>query len=159
VFANEQIAGPTVVFIDDQGVNKGEILKRTLIAEARSKGFDLVQVSKGPNGLAICKFGDLGKIKYEMSKRSEAKAVETKEMYFHISTSDHDIGVKKNKIKHMIEKKCRVKFGIELRKRERVFMEKAKEMLKAHVGDFRTIAKWDDLKVSGNMVFVTLFPL
>lgn len=159
IFANEEIYGAVVILIDENGVNKGETNKRFAISTAREKGLDLVQVAKHNNGIPICKFADVGKMKFEASKKVTSKPVETKEMMFHLTTGSNDIKVKKNKIRGMLEKKCIVKFGIQLKGRERAFMNTAKDLLKQSVADFSDIAKWDDLKVMDNVVFVVLKPL
>lgn len=160
IVANEEIYGYNVIVIDDTGTNKGELNKGTAIYQARQKGYDLVQVGKSDRGIPICKFSDLGKLKFELSKNSKnhSKPVETKEMMFHLGTGANDILVKKNKIRNMIEKKCIVRFGIELKGRERAFLDAAKEMLKNTVEDLKDVAKWDDMKVSENIVFVVLRP-
>jgi translation initiation factor IF-3 len=159
IFANDEIYGYSVVLIDENGSNKGEVNKRSAITQAKSIGLDLVQVGKSPNGIPICKFADAGKIKYEASKKkTTVKQTETKEMMFHLKTGENDIQIKKNKIRGMLEKKCIVKFGIELKGRERAFMDNAKQILTSAVSDFSGIAKWDDIKVLDNRVFVILRP-
>lgn len=160
IIANEEIFGATVILIEDGGINKGEVNKRVAISLAREKRLDLVQVAKNNNGIPICKFADVGKMKFEASKKKhENKPIETKEMMFHLNTGSNDIKVKKTKIRSMLEKKCMVKFGIQLKGRERAFMNTAKELLNQSVADFSDIAKWDELKVTDNIVFVVLKPI
>lgn len=159
ISANDDIVGYTVIVIDHEGNNKGEMIKKQAIILAKNSGFDLVQVGKNEKGLSICKFGDAGKLKFEASKKKQnSKPVEVKEMMFHIRTSEHDITIKKNKIRMMIEKKCIVKFGIELKGREREFMSLAREILNKSVLDLADVASWDDIKVNDNKVFVLLKP-
>jgi len=160
MFVNEEIYGYSVIVIDENGVSKGEINKKSAISQAKEQGFDLVQVSKDNKGIPICKFADAGKLKFEASKKkSNNKPIETKEMMFHLKTGEHDIQVKKTKIRAMLEKKCFVKFGIELKGRENAFIVNAKELLNKAVSDLGDVAKWDELKVSDNIVFVILKPL
>jgi translation initiation factor IF-3 len=159
ILANDEIVGYTVVVIDDNGVNKGEMVKKQAIILAKSSGYDLIQVGKNDKGLSICKFGDAGKMKFEASKKKQnSKPVEVKEMMFHIRTSDHDIGIKKSKIRGMIAKKCVVKFGIQLKGREREFVNLAKDILNKNVTDLSDVAIWDDMKVFDNSVFFMLRP-
>jgi translation initiation factor IF-3 len=160
MFVNEEIYGYSVIVIDENGVSKGEINKKSAISQAKEQGFDLVQVSKDNKGIPICKFADAGKLKFEASKKKiNNKPIETKEMMFHLKTGEHDIQVKKTKIRAMLEKKCFVKFGIELKGRENAFIVNAKELLNKAVSDLGDVAKWDELKVSDNIVFVILKPL
>jgi translation initiation factor IF-3 len=131
MFVNEEIYGYSVIVIDENGVSKGEINKKSAISQAKEQGFDLVQVSKDNKGIPICKFADAGKLKFEASKKKiNNKPIETKEMMFHLKTGEHDIQVKKTKIRAMLEKKCFVKFGIELKGRENAFIVNAKKTAK-----------------------------
>lgn len=160
ILANDEICGYSVVVIDQNGVNRGEVSKRLAISKAFEAGYDLVQVSQNAKGIPVCKFADAGKMKFEASKKKTyQKPVETKEMMFHLKTGDHDIEIKKTKIRHMLEKKCMVKFGVELKGRERSFMSNAKEILSKAVSDLGDVAKWDELVVNDNVVFVILKPL
>ena len=59
----------------------------------------------------------------------------------------------------MIEKKCVVKFGIELKGREREFQNLAREILAKSVSDLSDVASWDDMKVNDNKIFFMLKPL
>ncbi len=159
IISNEEVLGNTVIVVDENGINKGEINKRFAISLAKEKGFDLVQVSKNQNGVSVCKFADAGKLRFEASKnRTASKPIENKEMMFHLNTSSNDIKIKQSKIRSMLEKKCVVKFGIQLKGRERAFMSAAKTLLQESVTCFSDIAKWDELKVTDNIVFVVLKP-
>lgn len=159
ILSNEDIYGYTVVVIDNTGINRGEMVKRIAISSAKEAGLDLVQVGKTDKGLPICKFADAGKLKFEASKkRNVSKPVETKEMMFHIRTSMHDIDIKKNKIRGMIAKKCLVKFGIQLKGRERAFADNAKKILNEVVQDLADVASWDNMKISDDSVFYILRP-
>lgn len=162
IFSNEEIYGYHIILIDENGTNRGEMIKKAAISLAREKGLDLIQVAKNEKGVSICKFGDVGKMKFEASKKKKtvSKPVETKEMMFHLNTGENDVQVKKKKIRNMLEKKCMVKMGVEPeRDKRRAFsVDKAREMLKQLVVDFRDVAKWDDLKIEANTVFVVLKP-
>lgn len=160
IFANEEIYGFNVILIDQNGTNKGEVIKHQAIKMAKEAGLDLVQVAKNEKGLAICKFADVGKIKYMASKtKQHVKPIETKEMMFHIRTGSHDIQIKKNKIRSMLDKKCLVKFGIELKGREREFINNAKNILAEAVQDLKDVAEWDAMKVFDDNVFYILRPI
>lgn len=160
IFANEEIFGYNVVLIDQNGINKGEVIKHQAIKMARDIGLDLVQVAKNDKGLAICKFADVGKIKYMASKnKPQVKPIETKEMMFHIRTGEHDIQIKKNKIRAMLDKKCLVKFGISLKGREREFLNNAKDILSNAVADLKDVAEWDAMKVFNDNVYYILRPI
>ena len=159
ILANEEIYGYSVVVIDQNGVNRGEMIKKQAISRATELGLDLVQVAKNEKGLAICKFADAGKLKFEASKkRIHVKPIETKEMMFHLRTSSHDIQIKKNKIRAMLAKKCLVKFGIELKGREKAFLDNARDILLQQVQDLADVAIWDAMNTYPDSVFYMLRP-
>lgn len=159
ILANEEIYGNLVIVIDGTGVSRGEMVKRYAISAARELGLDLVQVGKNDKGIPICKYADVGKLKFEASKKKQTvKPIETKEMMFHLRTGSHDIMIKKNKIRGMLAKKCQVKFGIELKGRERAFLNNAQNMLNEVVQDLNDVAKWDVMKIVEDSVFYILRP-
>jgi translation initiation factor IF-3 len=160
IFANEEIYGYTVILIDNQGVNKGETVKYQAIKMAKEINLDLVQVGKNEKGLAICKFADVGKLRYQASKnKTYAKPIETKEMMFHLRTGSNDIQIKKNKIRAMLAKKCNVKFGIQLKGREREFIQNAKLILENNVKDLQDVAVWDAMNLLNDSVYYMLKPI
>jgi translation initiation factor IF-3 len=159
IIGNEEIYGYTVVVLDENGHRKGEMIKKAAIMEARNKGLDLIQVAKTEKDIPICKYGDLGKLRFEASKKKTAqKQVETKEMMFHITTNQHDIDVKKNKIRSMLEKGNMVVFGIEMKGRERSFADNARTILESNVIDLKDVADWDDIKTNGGTIYALLKP-
>jgi len=150
------------MLIDDQGSNFGEVD----IAFAKSKmietGLDLVQVGVDAKTLVpICKIMDLGKFKYEQSKKKQPKnhSDQIKEIMFKVQTSEHDIDIKKRKVQELIQKSYKVKFGIKLKGRERSQQQNAKTIVKTHADSFMSVAKYDGITVSSDgSVFVTLSP-
>lgn len=159
ILSNEEIYGYSVIVIDQNGINRGEMIRKQAIARANEMGLDLVQVAKNEKGLPICKFADAGKLKFEASKKKTyVKPIETKEMMFHLRTSLHDIEIKKNKIRGMLAKKCLVKFGIELKGREKSFIDNARDMLSNAVQDLADVASWDAMNTFNDCVFYMLRP-
>lgn len=160
VFVNEDIFAKKVVVIDVNGAKIGEMNKFDAIKHAREQGLDLVQIQPPDEaGRSLCKVMDYGKMKYEQSKHKAAKNVKEKEIFFHVGTAQHDLDTKKNHVKGLLAKGARVKFGIELRRREKQFSEDAKEMLRRCVIDFQGLARWDDIKSSDRFIFVMLQPI
>lgn len=160
--ANEAIRARRVILIDQNGINSGEFDLRIARTKATEAGLDLVQVgidSRSQN--PVCKIMDLGRHKYEMSKKKQPKshADQVKEMMFKLQTSDHDLEIKKNKVRELIERKYKVKFGIKLRGRERSQQQNARNIVKAQADALSSIARYDGITVSDGIVFVTLNPL
>lgn len=163
ILANELIRHRRVIVIDNSGNNLGEMDTYSARNKAREAGLDLVQVGlNSSDHVPVCRFMDYGKYKYEQSKKKKSQVKphieQTKEMMFKLQTSEHDINIKKNKIKTFLEKSYKVKFGIELRGRERSRESDAKILLKEHADSFGNLAKYDSIKVSDKTVYVTLTP-
>ena len=108
--------------------------------------------------LPVCKILDYGKMKYEKSKIKAQKPPKEKEVIFHLNTSSHDLETKTNHVKEFLKKGCRVKFGIEMRRREKQQINTAREIMKKQVANFSGLCKFDDIKESDNSVFVLLLP-
>ena len=163
ILANEAIRQRRVLVIDHQGNNLGEMDTFLARTKAKEAGFDLVQVGlNSTDHLPVCRFMDYGKYKYEQSKKKKTQVKphteQTKEMMFKLQTSEHDIDIKKKKIQGFLEKSYKVKFGIELRGRERSREADAKTLLKGHADSFGSLAKYDRINVSDKTIYVTLTP-
>ena len=162
VIANEAIRARKVILIDDSGSNLGELDLRLAFARTAEVGLDLVQVGiDSKSQFPVCKILDLGKYKYEQSKKKQSKnhSDQTKEIMFKLQTSDHDIQTKKKKIQELLDKDYKVKFGIKLRGRERAQQQNAKNLVKIHADEFAGVARYEGISVSDGVVFVTLNPL
>ena len=113
---NEAIRAPEVRVLGPEGENFGVLPVREALAKAHELGFDLIEVS--PNASPpVCKITDYGKFKYEQSKKdkevkSRAHVTETKESQVKIGTSDHDMGIKANKIGAWLREGHRVKIDL-----------------------------------------------
>lgn len=109
---NEGIRAPEVRVLGPEGQNFGVLGIREALAKAQELGYDLIEVS--PNAQPpVCKITDYGKFKYEQNKKdkevkSRAKVTETKEAQVKIGTSDHDMGIKAQKIASWLREGHRV---------------------------------------------------
>jgi translation initiation factor IF-3 len=89
---------------------------------AADKDLDLVEIS--PNASPpVAKIIDWGKYNYQKTKqlqksKKNAKALEVKQMRFGLKISDHDLGVKLNKVTGFLENGHKVKLIIFYRGRE-----------------------------------------
>lgn len=85
----------TVLVISPSGENLGaHTLDNAERIASERFGLDLVEVRPG-----VYKIVDLGKLKYEASKRKQSKAVPIKEMKFKLNIGDHDF---KTKVGHIL---------------------------------------------------------
>lgn len=113
---NEGIRVPEVRVIGADGGNLGVLPIKEALAKAQEAGLDLIEVS--PNAKPpVCRIADYGKFKYEQNKKDkEVKAnvrvSETKEAQVKIGTSDHDMGIKANKVAAWLKEGHRVKVDL-----------------------------------------------
>jgi len=159
-FVNDNIRANRVLLVDSDNTNLGEHSRHAALEKARSKGLDLVLMSKPNEGTPICKMMDYGKFKYDQSKKANKKKPPAmKEMMFHMRTSEHDMETKTKKVQGFLDKKHKVKFGIYLKGRERNFRSEARAILENSLSAFSGKAKHDGIKESDRLVFVTLSPV
>lgn len=142
------IRSAKVRVIDD---NSTRIMSRDdAIAEAKTKGMNLVQISFNPNVFpgSICKILDYAKFKYdqkkkqkEQNKKARASRVDLKELSFTIRIDEAD---KQTKIKHakeFLENGNMVKLSIFLSKREMPRLDYAKSLLSSILKEIESVAK------------------
>jgi translation initiation factor IF-3 len=89
---------------------------------AQEQELDLVEISPGANP-PVAKIIDWGKFNYQKTKQNQktkrnTKVVELKEMRFGLKISDHDLGVKLNKVNKFLEAGHKAKLTIVYRGRE-----------------------------------------
>ena len=122
VRVNERIRVPQVRVVDENGQMLGVMSTREAVANARQKGYDLVEVSPGAVP-PVCRVMDYGKYKYEQSKK--AKRAKRKQHILHIKEikirpgiEAHDYGFKVNNARRFLESHDKVKFCLIFRGRE-----------------------------------------
>jgi len=104
---------------------------------AEGRGLDLIII----NEIAVppvCKIADKNKFLYEQkqkqkdtAKKARASTVEHKEIRMGLNIEENDITVKSNKIKTLLEKKCRVTITVTLKGRERSKQHIARELIQS----------------------------
>lgn len=119
---NEAIRFRTMMVIDDNGNNLGEMSRLEALNLASSKNLDLVVIAKKGN-IPVTKILDYGKYKYEQKRRQkETKKNQTiikvKEIKVKPTIGNHDLMVRVNNAKKwLVEYRDNVKFVIEARGR------------------------------------------
>lgn len=162
IAANGAIRARKVILIDDQGVNIGELDLRIAISKATEVSLDLVQVGiDSRSQFPVCKIMDLGKYKYEQSKKKQPKnhGDQIKEIRFGLTASEHDIEYRKLQAAELIQKKYKVKLFIKLKGRQRGQQQQAREILLSHAKSLSSVAKHDVITSSDNVVSVMLNPI
>lgn len=108
--------------IDDEGNQIGVLSKSEALQMAYDQDLDLVEISPDANP-PVAKIVDWGKFNYQRTKqlqknKKSSKTLEMKQMRFGLKISDHDLGVKLNKISDFLENGHKVKLVVFYRGRE-----------------------------------------
>lgn len=119
---NEQIRAPRLRVIDHDGQQLGVLDRQEALALARQHELDLVEISPKADP-PVAKIVDWGKFNYQRTKQQQknkrtAKNLELKQMRFGLKISDHDLGVKLNKVNGFLEAGHKVKLTVFYRGRE-----------------------------------------
>lgn len=130
---------PEIRLIGSDGSQLGVFQTRDALKKAEDEGLDLVEISptaKPP----VCKIMDFGKYKYEQAKKKKDQrkhqvVVLLKEVKMRPSTGEHDLDVKKNRIKGFLESGHKVKITIQFRGREMAHKDLGKKLLDRVVKD------------------------
>ena len=108
--------------IDEDGKQIGVLSRDEALRLANDRDLDLVEISPEANP-PVAKIIDWGKYNYQKTKqlqksRRSSKTLELKQMRFGLKISDHDLGVKLNKVTGCLEHGHKVKIIIFYRGRE-----------------------------------------
>jgi translation initiation factor IF-3 len=108
--------------IDQNGQQLGIISRQEALDLAREQDLDLIEISPNTDP-PVAKIVDWGKYNYQKTKLAQkskrnAKATELKQMRFGLKISDHDLGVKMNKVTGFLETGHKVKITAFFRGRE-----------------------------------------
>lgn len=121
---NEQIYADEVIVIDENNSNLGKMHLKNAINLARSKGYDLVEVSSNQNNI-ITKICDYNKFIYEKNKKKKEQLRQQKEntQELHIiqvscNIEENDLNHKIKKIQEFIDNNDLVKLVLKLQKIE-----------------------------------------
>jgi translation initiation factor IF-3 len=119
---NDNIRAPRLRVIDDEGQQLGVLDRPEALALARQQGLDLVEISPNADP-PVAKIVDWGKYNYQRTKQLQktkrtSKNLEIKQMRFGLKISDHDLGVKLNKVNGFLEVGHKVKLTVFYRGRE-----------------------------------------
>lgn len=129
---NEEISGSTVRLIMDDGRMAGDVSLDQARYLAEQYGLDLVEL----NGSAvppIVKLLDYNKYRYQQEKHArqatKPKTGEMKEVRLSFGIGSHDLAIKAKRAKEFLDQGSFLKVYIQLRGRENMFPDKAKQQL------------------------------
>jgi translation initiation factor IF-3 len=119
---NQAIRATSLRVIDENGQQIGVLSREEALRMASDQELDLVEISPDANP-PVAKIVDWGKYNYQKTKQLQkskrhSKALEVKQMRFGLKISDHDLGVKLNKVIGFLEHGHKVKIIIFYRGRE-----------------------------------------
>ncbi|MFY9174622.1 MAG: translation initiation factor IF-3 [Peptococcia bacterium] len=160
---NEEIRAREIRLVSDTGEQLGIMSPKEALQIALQKGLDLVEIAptaKPP----VCKIMDIGKYKYEQSKRErearkKQRIINVKEVKYRPNIEDHDFEVKTKNAIRFLKDGDKVKVTIMFRGREVSHPELGREILDrvaSYVKDVATIEK--NPKLEGRNMTMILSP-
>ncbi|MFA6388902.1 MAG: translation initiation factor IF-3 [Patescibacteria group bacterium] len=141
---NEQIRAPQVRVISEIGDLLGVMSASAALIEARSRGFDLVEVSPIANP-PVCKIVNYGQLRYENRKKeqrqkSKQKSTEVKGIRLSTTISEHDTAVRVEQAKKFFSKGNKVQVELLLRGRQKAHPEIGAEVVNKFIKSLDTVA-------------------
>lgn len=125
---NKAIRAREVLIIHEDGSKQGPINKFEALKLAEESSLDMLQVGTQPNGVAIVKFLDYGKYKYEQKRKQKdlkknQVRTENREIRLTVGIGDHDLEVKAKKAREFLNDGDRVKVSLKFKGREIAYQE------------------------------------
>ena len=160
---NQDIRGPRVLLIDQNGEKQGEMPIGAAIEAAEEVGMDLVEIVPNANP-PVCKIMDYGKFRFqEQKKKNEArkrqKVVELKEIKLRPNIDTHDYEVKAKAMHRFFGEGDKVKVTLRFRGREMAHPELGMKLLLKVKEDFDEVAKVEyEPKMEGRQMIMILAP-
>jgi translation initiation factor IF-3 len=119
---NKNIKAETVLLIDDDGTNVGNVRLSEALDKAASAGLDLVEVGSGKK-IPVCRIMDYGKWRYEQSKRlkknkNQNQGRGSKEIKFRPNTGDNDLSYRAKRVGQFLKDGYKVKLCVRFKGRE-----------------------------------------
>jgi translation initiation factor IF-3 len=149
---NNNIKASTVLLIDENGKNVGNVHLSEALSRANSIGLDLVEVSSGKK-TPVCRIMDYGKWRFEQTKRQKRNKNQnhkqgSKEIKFRPNTNHNDLSYRAKQVAGFIKDGYRVKLSVRFKGREVAHMfDTGKDLLEKFLS-LITI----DYKIMGNAI-------
>ena len=149
--------------IGEAGEQMGIISISEAMESARSAGLDLVEVASGAEP-PVCKIMDYGKLKYDQKKKDQESKkkqhiIRVKEVRFRPRISDHDLGIKLNRVKKFISEGNKVKITLMYRGREMARQDLGETLIRRieeTLSDVADVEKRGDLE--GRRIAIVMAP-
>lgn len=131
--------------VDETGKQLGVLQTTEALQLAKSRGFDLVEVSPLAEP-PVCKIIDYGQLQYEQNKKerkqkSKQRKSEIKGIRLSTTIGSHDMDVRVEQAKKFLSKGHKVQVELMLRGRQKAHPEIGKEVLERFIVNLEEIAK------------------
>ncbi|MDD2433126.1 MAG: translation initiation factor IF-3 [Clostridia bacterium] len=159
---NEKIRCREVRLVSEKGEQLGIMSPKEAVQIALNRGLDLVEVA--PNSKPpVCKIMDIGKYKYEQSKRErearkKQRVINVKEVKLRPNIEKHDFQVKTKHAIRFLQSGDKVKVTIMFRGREVSHPELGRELLEKvvdMVSDYAIVEKHPKLEGRNMTMFLS----
>ncbi|MEK7653295.1 MAG: translation initiation factor IF-3 [Patescibacteria group bacterium] len=139
---NEKIFAREVMVIDEAGNSLGVMTREKALEEARSREFDLIEVSP-KNNPPVCRVMDYGSFKYQKEKqerkqKAKQKTTELKTVKISFRISQHDLEFRTNQAIGFVTDGDKVKIELQLKGRENQHTDLARELIKKMIEDVKS---------------------
>jgi len=130
--------------VEEDGKQLGIMPLQQALQIAQERGFDLVAVA--PTAVPpVCRILDYGRYKYEQTKkdrkaRQGQKATLLKQVRFRPRIDAHDLQVKMEKVKDLLDEGNKVKISVRFRGREIIYPDQGWKVLHKVAEDLKEIA-------------------
>ncbi|HIB96252.1 MAG TPA: translation initiation factor IF-3 [Candidatus Marinimicrobia bacterium] len=149
--------------IGEAGEQMGIVSFDEAMESARSAGLDLVEVASNAEP-PVCKIMDYGKLKYDQKKKDQESKkkqhiIRVKEVRFRPRISDHDLGIKLNRVKKFISEGNKVKITLMYRGREMARQDLGETLIRRieeTLSDVAEVEKRGDLE--GRRIAIVMAP-
>ena len=149
--------------IGEAGEQMGIVSFAEAMESARSAGLDLVEVASNAEP-PVCKIMDYGKLKYDQKKKDQESKkkqhiIRVKEVRFRPRISDHDLGIKLNRVKKFISEGNKVKITLMYRGREMARQDLGETLIRRieeTLSDVADVEKRGDLE--GRRIAIVMAP-
>jgi translation initiation factor IF-3 len=159
---NNQIKSSKVRVIDVNGEQIGVLSIAEALEKAEMNNLDLIQISS--QDVPVCKIGDFGKYKFELSKKEKENkkkqtVVSLKEVQFSANIDEHDFKTKTKRIEKFLLKGDKVKIALRYKGREITHPEIGKNLFQRVKNEVESIAVVEQqAKMDGRNLIMTLVP-
>jgi len=160
---NDAIRAKEMLVITDSGEKLGVLSKNKALAEADSRGLDLVLVSPDSNP-PVAKMMDYSRFRFEQQKKlkemkKKQKVIVVQEIQLSPTIEKHDFDTKSRKAKTILEKGNKVKITLRFYGRMIVHQELGKEVIDKFIESLADCSTVESpVKLDGRSLFAVIAP-